>query len=118
MSKPTKKPTAKTNSPRPRAAQPQLPTKAIASMDVKQGVEKISKQARVIDMLHSPDGMPIASMMKLTGWQQHSVRGFLAGVVKKKLDLKLSSETKDGVRLYRILDDRGSTGTAKRKRAR
>ena len=106
MPKPTKKPNAKINSPRARAARSRLPTKAVASMDGKLSVEKISKQARVIDMLHSPDGMPIASMMKLTGWQQQSVRGFLAGVVKRKLGLKLSSETKDGVRLYRILDEK------------
>ncbi len=123
MSKPAKKTAkkaaAKTGFPRPRAAQPQLPTKATASKDEKPALEKNSKQARVIDMLRSPDGAPIEVMMKLTGWQQHSVRGFLAGVVRKKLGLKLSSETKDGIRLYRILNDQTSgIGPSKRKRAR
>ena len=41
-------------------------------------------------------------MMQATGWQQHSVRGFLAGVVRKKLKLKLQSNKVDGMRIYRI----------------
>ena len=61
-----------------------------------------SKQARVIEMLQSPTGMTIAAMMKETGWQQHSVRGFLAGVVRKKLKLKLNSKKIDGSRVYRV----------------
>jgi hypothetical protein len=39
-------------------------------------------------------------MIKATGWQQHSVRGFLAGVVRKRLKLKLASKTVDGNRVY------------------
>jgi hypothetical protein len=46
--------------------------------------------------------MTIAAMMKETGWQQHSVRGFLAGVVRKKLKLKLNSKKIDGSRLYSV----------------
>ena len=61
-----------------------------------------SKQSRVIAMLQSPSGTTIAAMMKATGWQQHSVRGFLAGVVRKRLKLKLSSKKVDGNRVYRI----------------
>jgi hypothetical protein len=41
-------------------------------------------------------------MMEETGWQQHSVRGFLAGVVRKKLKLKLNSKKIDGSRVYRV----------------
>ena len=44
----------------------------------------------------------VDAMMKVTGWQQHSVRGFLAGVVKKRLKLKLGSAKVDGVRVYRV----------------
>ena len=61
-----------------------------------------SKQARVIAMLQSPKGTTIAAMMKATGWQQHSVRGFLAGVVRKRLKLKLDSNKEEGDRVYQI----------------
>ena len=61
-----------------------------------------SKQSRVIAMLQSPTGITIAAMMKETDWQQHSVRGFLAGVVRKHLKLKLNSKKIDGNRVYRI----------------
>ena len=61
-----------------------------------------SKQSRIIAMLQSPAGATIAAIMKATGWQQHSVRGFLASVVHNRLKLKLGSKKVDGVRVYQI----------------
>ena len=53
-------------------------------------------------MLRSRDGASIEKLTKATGWQQHSVRGFLAGVVRKRLQFDLESTVVDGIRTYRI----------------
>ena len=67
-----------------------------------------TKHGRIIAMLRTPAGATIAAIMTATDWQQHSVRGFLAGVVRKKLGLNLVSEQTDKGRLYRIKDGKAS----------
>ena len=62
-----------------------------------------SKQDHVLGLLRAPSGATIETITRATGWQTHSVRGFLAGVVRKKLGLTLQSEKSDGERVYRIV---------------
>jgi hypothetical protein len=62
-----------------------------------------TKNAQVVTMLRDQAGTTIAAIMAATGWQQHSVRGFLAGVVRKKLGLNLVSEPGESGRVYRII---------------
>ena len=76
-----------------------------------------TKHTRIVEMLRSPGGATIAAIMTATEWQQHSVRGFLAGVVRKKLGLNLISEVTDRGRVYRIKDGKGSSATAVKQAA-
>ena len=78
-----------------------------------------SKQAHVIAMLKSRAGATIDAMMKATDWQQHSVRGFLAGVVRKRLKLKLVSKKVDGERIYQITGgEKAKSGSRRPSRRR
>jgi len=73
-----------------------------------------TKRNRIIAMLRTSAGATIASLVSATEWQQHSVRGFLAGVVRKKLGLNLVSEQTQKGRVYRIKDGRSPSAAADR----
>ena len=113
MTKPKSKPKAtarstsrSTNKSKTRRRPAPSPSKPTARPD--------TKHARILAMLRTPAGATIAAIMTATEWQQHSVRGFLAGVVRKKLGLNLVSEQTDKGRVYRIRDSKASSGAADR----
>lgn len=65
---------------------------------------RVSKIAQVVDMMRRPEGATAAQIMKVTGWQTHSVRGAIAGQIKKKLKLMVATEKTDAGFVYRIVE--------------
>jgi Protein of unknown function (DUF3489) len=100
------------------SAPPAKPSRRTAGDTRPKNVNSGSKQSLVLAMLRSPAGATIAAVVKATGWQPHSVRGFLAGVVRKRLKLELGSTKVDGNRVYQITerDVRKTVSTRQSKR--
>ena len=116
MTKPKSKSNAKVrkaarNSTKPKSSARSTPASR------KTATRSDTKHARIIAMLRAPAGATVAAMMTATDWQQHSVRGFLAGVVRRKLGLNLVSEQTDQRRIYRIKDGKASSAGDHAKQA-
>jgi hypothetical protein len=111
MTKPKSRPKAATRRPAQKAAKP-ASGKRSAPASSRAATKPDTKHARVIAMLRKTTGTTIAAIMAATDWQQHSVRGFLAGVVRKKLGLNLVSERTDKGRVYRIKDGKAAPAAA------
>ena len=80
------------------------PKKAPKGAKKADGARAGSKTAKVLDLLKRPGGVTAKELMKVTGWQPHSVRGFLSGTLGKKMGLTVESTKRDdGERLYKIV---------------
>jgi hypothetical protein len=94
--KATKKARPAKKAPKAKKTAPKGKKAAVAARDG-------SKTAKVLDLLKRSDGVTLKELMKLTGWQAHSVRGFLSGTVNKKMGLAVTStKGEDGERSYRV----------------
>jgi hypothetical protein len=113
MTKPKSKPRTATRSAARKTGKP-ASRKRPARASSKPEAQSSTKHARIIAMLRTPAGATIASLVTATEWQPHSVRGFLAGVVRRKLGLNLVSEIGDKGRVYRIRDGRASPAAVDR----
>jgi hypothetical protein len=111
MTKPKTKPKAATRSTARKIRKAASPARP-ASASSKSTPRPDTKHNRIVAMLRAPAGATIAAIMTATDWQQHSVRGFLAGVVRRKLGLNLTSDQTDKGRVYRIRDGKASPATA------
>jgi hypothetical protein len=113
MARPKSRPKATTRSIARNTARP-ASRKRLAAKSPKPSSVSDTKHSRIIAMLRTPAGATIAAITRGTDWQQHSVRGFLAGVVRKKLGLNLVSELTDKGRVYRIKDGNAAPSSASR----
>ena len=87
-----------------RAAEPKATSKAKGRKKAatgSQGAREGSKKAAILELLRKPDGATLKDLMAATGWQAHSVRGFISGAIVKKMGLQVESKKRDdGERVY------------------
>ncbi len=111
---------AKSEPKQPSPARPGKKEKPVSktASKAKPGISSQTKQDRVVAMLRQAEGTTVAAVMKATGWQKHSVHGFFAGVVRKKLGFNLVSAQTDEKRIYRIVGGkRSKPSSSVRKRS-
>ncbi len=100
--KPKTKPTALKQSPLKTSSKaPAISTKS-PKRPKATATASSSKLDQIQSAIATPDGATLATLMDITGWQAHSVRGALAGALKVKRKLEIGSEVREGVRFYRI----------------
>ena len=75
--------------PKPKVARPEKAAK-------EKGIRVGSKTETILELLNRPGGATAKELMEATGWQPHSVRGFLSGTIGKKMGLSVASTKNEG----------------------
>ncbi len=81
-----------------------LPARAEQGAGTKVGSARATKQSAVIALLQRPEGATIDELATATGWQRHTVRGAIAGALKKRLGLMVAAAKEERGRVYRITE--------------
>ncbi len=97
MANATTKRHKKSEAPQKSAPRKQAP-KAAASSTAKQA----TKSDQILALLRKPGGATLKALMAASGWQAHSVRGFISGQLVKKMGLRVKSLRRDGERVYAV----------------
>ena len=95
-------PTIAVPSPKRKSNQKTGPSKKTVTPAKPTPAQRGSKKAKILALLRRPNGASLDQLLKATGWQAHSVRGFLSGELKKRMGLRVLSAKKDDVRTYRL----------------
>lgn len=93
---------AGTEAEKPAAVRRRAKKRAASAIPAAKADRKRTKTARIIALLERSSGASLKTLMKATGWQAHSVRGFLSGQLGKRMGLRVKSVEKDGERLYSL----------------
>lgn len=88
--------------PKPEIEKPKTQATLPSSTPISSPLKTPNKQNQLIALLKDPKGADIKMLMQATGWQAHSVRGVISGVLKKKLGMNIVSSKVDGTQYYRI----------------
>jgi hypothetical protein len=98
---------ATTPAGRPKAPKSAKPVKRSPNKPSHAQAREGSKKAAILTLIGRPHGATLAEIMKATGWQAHSVRGFVSGTLGKRMGLVVeSAKREDGQRVYRLADVR------------
>ena len=80
------------------------PSPAMAPARKKPEAARATRAQTMIDLMRNADGATAAELGAAVGWQVHSVRGFIAGTLKKRSDIAVIAERKDGATRYRVVE--------------